>query len=133
MKHAIRVLMFVLTCTGQAFAWDNICSVAGPLVNATSVQVDAFADKNMQRSFEGTGKTWDVKSGGAASKVTVVVRCGNNVWVEIPTSSPRATINLQKGESINFSGKLYSVRQKRYPSSGAVYLMVGFEDNASVW
>ena len=133
MKHALFILLFVLTFSGQALAWDNICSVAGPIVNYTTAQVDEFGEKNSQRSFEGSGKIWDVKSGGGASKVTIIIDCGNHVWVEVPTSSPRTSNNLRIGEYINFSGKLNGVRHRRYANNRAWYLRVSFNDNSSVW
>lgn len=133
MKRTLITLLFALTCTGQALAWDNICSVAGPAVNYTTIQVDNFADKYTQRSFEGAGVIRDVKSGGLASKFTIIIDCGNNVLIEVPTSSPRASSGLQIGESISFSGKLNSLRRKRYVNTHDWYLLVGLNDNSSIW
>lgn len=133
MKRFVFIPLFAITCTGHAIAADNLCSAAGPLVNGTTAQVDKFADKNTQRTFDGSGRIRDVKSGGLASKSTVVVDCGNNVIVEVPTSSPRAANNPQIGEAISFSGKLNSVVRRRYVDSHGWYLMVGLDDNSSVW
>jgi hypothetical protein len=133
MKRTLFILLFALTCSEQAIAADNICSAAGPIVNSTTAQVDKFADKYTQRTFDGSGKIRDVKSGGLSSKTTIVVDCGNNVIVEVPTSSPRASNSPQIGEPISFSGKLNSVSRKRYVDSHAWYLMVGLDDNSSVW
>jgi hypothetical protein len=133
MKRTLFTLLFAMTCAGQTLAADNICSMAGPVVNSTTVQVDTFSDKNNQRTFEGSGKIRDVKSGRLTSKITVVVDCGNDVMVEVPTSSPRVSSSAQIGEPITFSGRLTSVTRKRYVDSHAWYLMVSLDDNSSVW
>jgi hypothetical protein len=133
MKRFVIIQLVALAFTGHAFAADNLCSAAGQLVNSTTSQIDKFADKNTQRTFDGSGRIRDVKSGGLASKATVVIDCGNNVIVEVPTSSPRAANNPQIGESISFSGKLNSVSRRRYVDSHGWYLMVGLDDNSSVW
>jgi hypothetical protein len=133
MKRALITLLSILSLTGQALAWDDICSVAGPIVNSTTVQVDSFADKNSQRTFEGSGKIKDVKNGGLASKVSVIIDCGNDVLLEVPSSSPKTTSGLQIGETINFSGKLNGVSRRRYVNTHTSYLLINFNDYSTVW
>lgn len=127
------VVLFV-TSIGQAFAYDDICTLAGPAVNYTSVQVDDFSVKNItHRSFQGSGKVRDVRGGVMTSKFTVVVDCGNDVLVDVPTNSPRATSNLQIGDSISFSGLAVGAARRRYINTHAWYLQVSFNDASSVW
>ena len=133
MKLAL-ILLLVLTCAGQAHAYDDICTAAGALVRGTAAQIDQFVDKRVvQRSFQGSGQVKDVKGGGLASKFTVIVDCANDVLAEVPTSSSRASNNLQIGESISFSGVANGVYRRRYVNTHTYYLIVSFNDNSSVW
>lgn len=133
MKRSCITLLIALACAGQALAADNICGSAGALVNDTTVQLDKFAEKNDLRTFDGSGTVRDVKGGGLASKFAVVVDCGNNVLVEVPTSSPRASSGLKRGDSVTFSGKLTGLKRRRYVDTHKWYLMVSLQDNSSVY
>lgn len=133
MQRTLFILLFAIICSGHAFAADNICSVAGPFVNSTSIQIDGFADKNALRTFDGSGSIRDVRSGGLASKFTFIVDCGNNVLVEVPTSSPQALNGAKIGDSISFSGKFNGMSRRRYVNTHTWYLMVSLADNASVY
>lgn len=133
MKIAM-ILLLVLTCGGAAHASDDICTAAGAFVRSTTAQVDDFADRRVvQRSFQGSGQVKDVKGGGLGSKFTVIVDCGNDVLAEVPTSSSRASNNLQVGDSVSFSGVANGVYRRRYVNTHTYYLIVSFNDNSSVW
>ncbi len=134
MKCLLGILILTLMCVGNLHAADDICAAAGSYVRSTASQIDAFADRRVnQRSFEGSGRVKDVKSGGLASKYTVIVDCGNNVLAEVPTSSSRASDNLQIGESVSFSGTANGIYRRRYVNTHSYYLLVSFNDNSSVW
>src|SRR6185369_564060 len=93
MKYAI-MLLILLVWAGPAQAFEDICTTVTPYVRSTSALLDDFAEKRVvQRNFQGTGRVKDVRSGGIASKYTVIVDCGKNVLIEVPTSSPRVSTN----------------------------------------
>lgn len=133
MKYALIILV-ILSWAGPALSFDDICATASSFVRSTSAQLEEFAQKRVaQRNFEGTGRVKDVKSGGIASKYTVIVDCGKNILAEIPTSSPRVSTNLQIGEYINFSGMANGVYRRRYAETRINYLLVKFNDNSLIW
>jgi len=133
MKYIVSLLL-ILTCGGPAYSFDDICAAAIPFVASTTIQIDEFSEKRVvQRTFQGSGRVRDVRSGGLASKYSVLVDCGKNVLIEVPTSSPRASTNLQIGESINFSGTANGVYRRWYADRRTTYLLVTFNDNSSIW
>jgi hypothetical protein len=133
MKYTLIILL-ILIWAGPARSFDDICATTSPFVRSTSAQLDEFAEKHVvQRNFEGAGRVRDVKTGRIASKYTVIVDCGKNVLVEIPTSSPRVSTNLQIGEYINFSGMANGVYRRRYAETRINYLLVKFNDNSLIW
>jgi hypothetical protein len=135
MKKGLVIVLFVLIGSGSAQAWDDICSVAAQAKNFTSLQLSEFSDKKvLHRNFQGAGRVRDVwNGGGMSSKYTVQVDCGNGVLVKLPTSAPRVSENLKRGESISFSGMVTGIYQQRYADTHREYLLVSFNDESKVW
>jgi hypothetical protein len=135
MKKGLAILLFVLIGSGSAQAWDDICSVASGALNLTSLQLSDFSDRKvLHRNFQGSGKIRDVWSGGGmTSRYTVKVDCGNDVIVKLPTSSPRVSENLKRGDSVSFSGMVTGIYQERYNDTHREFILVSFNDNAKIW
>lgn len=134
MTRIFTAIIVLFSLMGQAYAWDDLCATVGPAVKYTTAKLDEFSDKRIvQKGFQGSGRVKDVRSGGLASKFTVIVDCGNDVFAEVPTSSQRASQNLQIGEPISFSGTANGVYRKRYVNTHSYYLQISFNDNSSVW
>lgn len=131
-RFIVAALLVMLSFT-PALAREEICSAAGPFVNATTITFDTFTSRIVQKSVQGSGRVKDVKSGGIASKLTVIVDCGNDVLVEVPTSSQRAQQNLQMGENVSFSGTANGIYRRRYVNTHTYYLLVTLNDNSSLW
>jgi hypothetical protein len=132
MKRILLILLLTFACTSQAFAWDNLCSNAGPFVNAPTTKIADFASNNTMRNYEGSGRVRDILNGTLTSKFRVIVDCGNNVLVTVPTSSSRASNDLKIGDSVSFSGPLTGVDRKRYADNQKWFLMAYLNDDSTV-
>ena len=135
MKKLLITALLIASATGQAQAWDDICSTAAQGKNLTSLQLSEYTDRKLlHRNFQGSGKVKDVWSGGGmTSKYTVQVDCGNDVIVKLPTNAPKASTNLKRGEYVSFSGMVTGVYQENYSDTRREFILVNFNDNAKVW
>jgi len=132
MKHILLTVLLVFAFTNQTFAWDNLCSNAGPYVNATTTKIADFASNNAMRNYEGSGRVRDILSGSLTSTYRVVIDCGNNVLISVPTSSSRASSNLKIGDTVSFSGPLTGIDRKRYVDNQKWFLMAYLNDDSTV-
>lgn len=133
MKSAYFLLLY-LTFSVPAYAYDDICAVASPLMRSTTTQIEEFSSKHVaQHTFEGSGRVRDVRRGVMGLGYTVYVDCGKSVLVEVPSSSPRASVNLKNGESVSFSGTASGMYRKLSSDRRSTYLLVVLNVNSSVW
>ncbi len=134
MKQIVMAVLLILLSSIEAFSWDNICNVAGSYVRGTTTQINELSERTLaNRQVEGSGKVRDVKSGGLASKFSVIVDCGNDVIVDVPTNAANSAQNLHVGDTINFSGVFNGITRRRYVNNHEYYLYVYLSDYSKVW
>ena len=124
MKGLIKVITLVvlLLFASKVYAWDNICDVAKETPYMTSVNLKDFYDDKMKgRLFEGSGFVKNVWQYGVNKYHAVRVDCGNDVIVNVSTSSDMK--DLKVGQSVSFDGTCISYSRRRYVDTQKVYMI----------
>lgn len=121
-----KLIVSLLLISSSAFAWDNICDLAKETPYMTSVKLNEFFKKEMEdRLFDGKGFVRDVRAFG--SGWVVVVDCGNDVLVNVVTSSSSVK-DLKTGQEVNFSGRCKYSFRRFYRDTKRTYQLFELQD-----
>lgn len=122
--------MNILLITQPAYSFDNICEVIGKVKYETSVKRMELHKRIKGRQFQGAGKVRDVRPAQKSYDYKVIVGCGNDVILEI-TSSSAFLKDLKIGQRVSFSGKYHNMRKRFYMDTKEPYILVKLK-NASI-
>jgi len=118
LAFVLALFMFLNT---QAFAWDDICKMGGEALSLTNVQLqDYYKDNIKGRPVEGKGYIRDVWQHGVNKEYAVKVDCGNDVIVNISTSSDCR--DLKTGQGVSFDGHCISFDRRAYSNTKKPYM-----------
>src|SRR4030042_3296158 len=106
-KSIIIAIIGILLMASQSFAWDDICDVTKETPYMTTVKLKEFyEDKMRNRSFNGNGIVRNVWEHGVNKYYAVKIDCGNDVMVNVSTSSD--VKDLKVGQQVSFDGTCIS-------------------------
>lgn len=112
---------------------EDICRLGEKAHSMTSAQIADFSSSSIAgRFFDGSGYVKDVRTGRGVSKYSVVVDCGNDVLVYVPTNSDKAAGDLKVGANVSFSGKAENIAKRHYQNASRAYVSVVLADGASL-
>ncbi len=114
------VLTAILAVT-QCFAAD-ICSLGKKTLLLPDTGREEFYKSNMDgRVMEGKGSVVNIWKSGPDNNYTVSVACGNDVVVNVATSSDVSA--LKAGVQVDFKGTCVSYGSRRYIYSQKTYMV----------
>lgn len=124
MENMLKTSIILLCCMitpSIIFAWDNICELAKDTPYITSVQLtELYKDNIKGRMVEGRGIVRNVWEYGVNKNHAVRVDCGNNVIVNVATSSHNLT-DIKTGQEVSFEGKVINYDRRRYVNTKVAY------------
>ena len=131
MIKTIILTIVMLFITSTALAFTDICKVGAEALRMTSAQTSAlYNDKIKGRRVEGSGSVYDVIAG--KKNCTVVISCGNNVFVNIYIKDCWGSVKyLKVGQKISFTADCKGLIKKYYRDSNKTYVEA-MANNASL-
>jgi len=121
MERITVIFAVIMLCASQGFAWDDICQMGGEMNYMTSVQAQKNYDDNIRgKNFSGRGKVRNVREYGVNKYHVVTVDCGNDVIVNVATTSHNLD-NLRAGEYVSFDGRCIDGSRRSYANTHNIY------------
>lgn len=112
----------------QVFGYDSVCNVASKMLSETEVHARAIFDREIaNRRMEGSGSVRNVRTGRNDSEFVIDVDCGNDVIVQVRSSSAGLR-DLKVGNSVSFAGTTISWRRQFYRDSSRTHMLIIMDD-----
>jgi len=107
MTTLIRLFLIfgAILISSPSFAFTDLCKMENDFLSQTTAQTNEYFQRNLSgRRVEGKGVVEDVEA-GPNKECFIIVRCGNQVFVNIPAKFEGSVKDLTVGRAISFTGE----------------------------